>query len=401
MRCARRLSASLDSAHLAPGQRYGAAFPAVRIPARNLWPQKLVTALFHLAAHTTPALSLALHTRTPATSIAPAASNTSARLPRRWAVHTPRGAVQCAYVLHATNAHAAHLVPALAGRVVPTRGQIIATRASAALSALTPSGFTANEGFEYWFPRPPASKEEEERPLVVLGGGREVERRLAFALGETDDGVLDGEVGRVLREFLPGVFPGRYAEGAEPEMEWVRLPVPLPFLYDAGEVRVADVWGCRRGLWASLRSGIRSYVRSARTASEVGERAAEFVRGWCRSARSWIRSTRVSRARRRRRSTRGSTSQRGTPGTACRAHLAGAHAHPLSPAPSHIDFPFFVVRCDVRYSADAVARMIAASITGAALELPAWLPRHYLTTLRPAARTRRELVERRAAEAAP
>ncbi|KAI0316142.1 FAD dependent oxidoreductase-domain-containing protein [Amylostereum chailletii] len=179
--------------------RYGATYPGVRLPANNLWPLKLVTELFRLARNATPSFELRLHTHTPATAVAPSAQGSR----RRWTVATPRGAIACAYVIHATNGYASHLLPQLAGPagIVPTRGQILATRANATAAALGTSGFAANEGFEYWFPRPVADPTKE-RPLVIVGGGREA--------AEAPD-------------FLPGVFPGKYAEGAEPEMEWTGI----------------------------------------------------------------------------------------------------------------------------------------------------------------------------------
>ena len=37
---------------------------------------------------------------------------------------------------------------------------------------------------------------------------------------ETDDSVVNPEVSAVLRQFLPRVFPGKFDEAVEPEMEW-------------------------------------------------------------------------------------------------------------------------------------------------------------------------------------
>jgi len=83
---------------------------------------------------------------------------------------------------------------------------------------LTLSGFTANYGMEYWFVRPGSAPDE--RPLVILGGARHAEGGSRGAT--TDDSVIDAAVGRRLREFLPEVFPGKFENGTEPEMEWVR-----------------------------------------------------------------------------------------------------------------------------------------------------------------------------------
>lgn len=105
--------------------------------------------------------------------------------------------------------------------IVPTRGQVTAVRA-ASPTALGRSGFLANDGFEYWFPRPARVGEEERGQLVILGGGREAAEDGRHEFGQTDDSVVDPAVGRVLRRFLPAVFPRRFEEGEEPEMEWVR-----------------------------------------------------------------------------------------------------------------------------------------------------------------------------------
>jgi hypothetical protein len=101
----------------------------------------------------------------------------------------------------------------------------MALRSNASASELTKVGWVANQGWEYWFPRPVKQcldneGEKEGNPLVILGGGREVERS-KFGLCACDDSVLNEDVGRALRKFLPGLFPGKYKEGREPEMEWV------------------------------------------------------------------------------------------------------------------------------------------------------------------------------------
>lgn len=146
----------------------------------------------------------------------------SADSPRRWNLTTPRGPVAASYVLHATNAYASHLLAHMHGPdgIVPSRGQIIATRAAVPSSVLTTSAYTGNVGFEYWFPRP--VEEGQEKPLVILGGGREATKP-KFELYVADDSVVNPGVGEALRKFLPAVFPGKYEVDQKPEMEWVRL----------------------------------------------------------------------------------------------------------------------------------------------------------------------------------
>jgi hypothetical protein len=105
--------------------------------------------------------------------------------------------------------------------IVPTRGQIIALRANAPLSQLSKSSWDGNDKSEYWFPRPLSNKsaESSEHPLVIIGGGREAAG--SFEYYQIDDSTTNEVVGKVLRNFLPGVFPGKYEKGREPEMEWV------------------------------------------------------------------------------------------------------------------------------------------------------------------------------------
>ncbi|KAG6815243.1 hypothetical protein H0H93_010465, partial [Arthromyces matolae] len=157
---------------------YGATFPGVRFPGNNLWPLKLVTKLFKLTQKLDPTkFNLKLHTNTPVTSISPLSSSSPSSNPhrrRRWALTTPRGNVQCKYVVHATNAYASHLLPQFHGPngIVPTRGQVMAMRADVPAVNITKTSWGGNQGFEYWFPRP-VKNPEEDKPLVILGGGRD------------------------------------------------------------------------------------------------------------------------------------------------------------------------------------------------------------------------------------
>lgn len=99
----------------------------------------------------------------------------------------------------------------------------MALRASVSADLLTHSSWLANGGYEYWFPRPVS--DEGERPVVIVGGGRETDGP-THGTFETDDSVLKPKVGSVLRALLPAVFPGRYEEGGDSNvlMEWVPIP---------------------------------------------------------------------------------------------------------------------------------------------------------------------------------
>lgn len=188
---------------------YGIDYPAVRLPARNVWPLKFVTRLFKLAQTLAP--DLTLHTHTPVTSIS--------RVGPSWQLHTARGNVRATYILHATNGYASHLLPHLSGAngIVPVRGHVIATRASSPLVGR--ESFTGNDGFEYWFPRP--TKSGAESPLVILGGAREVAHN--WDVGVIDDAHIDSKVMDVLRRFLPSVCPRSFERGRKPEMEWTGI----------------------------------------------------------------------------------------------------------------------------------------------------------------------------------
>lgn len=179
-----------------------------------MWPLKFVTQLYRLAKAKGDNFQLNIHTRTPVTSVSPSSSSS-----RRWAVNTPRGVLNCSYVIHATNAYASHLLPHMSGAsgIIPTRGQVIAVRSTMPLEKLSKCSWDGNEGFEYWFPRPVSGGE---KPLVILGGGREVQSP-DFEYHQIDDSSANHSVGESLRKFLPAVFPGIFAEEGKPEQEWV------------------------------------------------------------------------------------------------------------------------------------------------------------------------------------
>ncbi|KAJ7574549.1 FAD dependent oxidoreductase-domain-containing protein [Mycena floridula] len=197
---------------------FGTPFPAVAIGGHNLWPLKFVTQLYTLARAMSPLVSTNIHTRTPVTSISPLSPSSI----RRWELETARGSIHCTHVIHATNAYVSHLLPQMAGPggVIPTRGQIIALRANATTEIVQKTSWEANEGFEYWFPRPVSSPDE--NPLIILGGGRETSGA-TYELYETNDATLNPTVSKTLKNFLVGIFEGIYEKDREPEMEWTGI----------------------------------------------------------------------------------------------------------------------------------------------------------------------------------
>ncbi|KAG6895188.1 hypothetical protein C0992_002715 [Termitomyces sp. T32_za158] len=196
-------------------REYGSSYPAYRHPGNNVWPLKLVTQLYKLAKKLNPELKL--HTNTPVTSISPSTAGL-----RRWTLSTPRGDIQCSYVLHATNAYASHLLPHLHGPkgIIQTRGQAIALRAAAPSTEITKDAWVGTLGWKYWFPRPVHLPED--KPLVILGGGRD-ESGPGLESYIVDDSTLNPNVSRALRKYLPPLFPKKYEENREPEMEWVNM----------------------------------------------------------------------------------------------------------------------------------------------------------------------------------
>ncbi|KZP00147.1 FAD dependent oxidoreductase [Calocera viscosa TUFC12733] len=216
-------------------EKYGASFPSTRINAYNVYPLKLVTKLFNFAKTTAtsswsylnpfswfrpaPRYFMSLYTHTPVTSI------TSGTLPWNvWALETPKGSVMAKVIVHCTNAYVSHLLPHLSGPdgVVPTRGQVVATRAAVPRDKLWNTSGVGNEGFEYWFPRPAKSDDKDGKPLIILGGGRESSGP-KYEFYTTDDSSINPEVSDTLRKFLPAVYPDQFEKGKEPEMEWTGI----------------------------------------------------------------------------------------------------------------------------------------------------------------------------------
>jgi glycine/D-amino acid oxidase-like deaminating enzyme len=177
-----------------------------------------MTKAFHLAQSSSHDVEVLLHTHTPVTAVRPV-SDSKSNTTRRYRLETPRGTIECDIVVHATNAYANALIsPEASGvRVVPTRGQVVAVRPNPVERATAiKGGWGANEGFEYWFPRPANSGDAGQ--LVVLGGGREVALP-RYEFYEADDSKINEDVGAALRKFLPGVYPKLYS-GVEAEWEW-------------------------------------------------------------------------------------------------------------------------------------------------------------------------------------
>ncbi|KDN49010.1 hypothetical protein RSAG8_02363, partial [Rhizoctonia solani AG-8 WAC10335] len=219
-------------------QRFRVELPAVYSPGHTLWPLKLITKLYQHAkgddtarswlgsatswfSQSAPSsFSLDLFTHAPVNAVEPISGDPT----YRWSVVTQRGDIKARYVVHATNAYASHLLPQLTGPskgigIVPTRAQCMAARGSIEARKWPVVGWGGNEGYEYWFARPP--EKADEKTLVILGGGRETavpnhEYNIA------DDSSLNPVVSQSLRTFLPRLYPGDFEEN-ETEMEWTGI----------------------------------------------------------------------------------------------------------------------------------------------------------------------------------
>ncbi|WAQ88029.1 hypothetical protein PtA15_9A154 [Puccinia triticina] len=189
---------------------------ALRIPANNLFPSKLITKIHNLIqskASLIDGLSVELFTHTPVLKIEHMAVGNP-----NWMVHTSRGEFESRYVVHATNAYASYLLPQLRANlehaIVPTRAQVIAVQPkSYSRSQIWTNGFSANGGFDYLFQRPVKDADKQNanlrNPVVILGGGRN-HAPPPFEWGIGDDSSLNDQVGKYLRSFLPLWFPSYY-----------------------------------------------------------------------------------------------------------------------------------------------------------------------------------------------
>ena len=87
-----------------------------------------------------------------------------AQTPGSVIVHCPEGEVHASLALIATNAKAGELLPALADKIDPVRGQMLATEPA---PPLFDRPIYANHGYDYW--------RQDEKGCVVLGGWRNLD----------------------------------------------------------------------------------------------------------------------------------------------------------------------------------------------------------------------------------
>ena len=181
------------------------AIGAITHEAGSISAYKFVIGILKLALD----LGLILQTNTPATSLRKDLSN-------GWTVGTPRGTIQAAKVILATNGYTAYLYPKLQGKIVPMRGQITAHRPGNRLpndgSLDTTYSFIYANGYDYMIPRPSGSLHAGD---IVIGGGlvKAADEGLQ-EYGMTDDQTLNADVSKHLQESTEQYFGQNWGQDA-------------------------------------------------------------------------------------------------------------------------------------------------------------------------------------------
>ena len=162
------------------------ALGAVSYEAGSLSPYKFVMGVLALALER----GLNLQTGTPAVEIRKCENGHGG-----WIVETPRGAIEAARVVLATNGYTAHLYPPLQGVIVPLRGLMTAQRPGSGLPkgglAMTYS-FIYDDGYEYMIPRPQGSRFAGD--IMIGGGATKGPDEGIYEFGTTDDTTMDAAI---------------------------------------------------------------------------------------------------------------------------------------------------------------------------------------------------------------
>jgi glycine/D-amino acid oxidase-like deaminating enzyme len=153
-----------------------------------------------------------LQTNTPVEAIEQV-DNFDAQAPR-WMVNTPRGSVQTANLVLATNGYTAHLLPKMQGIIVPLRGQITAQRPGSKLPGLdTTYSFIYSHGYEYMITRPPGTPDA---GTIIIGGGLgTLPSRGASEFGNTMDTQLNDEISTYLYECTARCFGDNWGQDSK------------------------------------------------------------------------------------------------------------------------------------------------------------------------------------------
>lgn len=202
----------------------GKGISGLRIPGNNLYPLKLISKIFELACKQAREIGIdvQLFTYTPVNNVTKAASASTSADP--WLLSTSRGDIRAKQVVHATNGYVSHLLPEFATgqqKVVPCRGQVVAVRpAQEGVPPFWTTGFSADEGFNYFFQRPAGTSSDQAAvPYVIMGGGRNIAPE-PFELDIADDSTLQPSVSQYLRGFLPKNFGAIYKTPANVKIDF-------------------------------------------------------------------------------------------------------------------------------------------------------------------------------------
>ncbi|KAF2009033.1 FAD dependent oxidoreductase [Aaosphaeria arxii CBS 175.79] len=177
--------------------RINGIYGAVSYPACSLWPHKLATKVIERCI----AAGLQVFTNTRVNSIV-----RDSNKPNKWRIHTTRGAFTCDSIYHATNAHAASLLPTFHRSIVPVKGHVAAIEPPSPFLSqplINTYGIQWGEDFDYLIQR-----STDGFPLIY--GGRDLAHKngLPGVIGDWDDSKMTPEIITALRQ-----FPFQYFQG--------------------------------------------------------------------------------------------------------------------------------------------------------------------------------------------
>lgn len=155
---------------------------------------------------------LSLYANTPVSSVSPAENGSG-----RWTVHTDRGSINTAKVVHATNGYASYLLPEYARSIVAARG--ICTRLESPKGVDTPHlpntyciRFNAL-AYDYLIARPDGS-------IVVGGAKQKFKHDLTQWLGNVRDDEIMDQAAPYFDGYMQRHFRGWEDSGAETKEVW-------------------------------------------------------------------------------------------------------------------------------------------------------------------------------------
>ncbi|KAL3423093.1 oxidoreductase OrdL 1 [Phlyctema vagabunda] len=178
---------------------------ALSYTAGALWPFRFVTSCLSYLLASYPSL-VTVETRTPVTDITVSSSSNNAY---PYVLHTPRGKVSAACVIHATEAHASTLISGLRGKLFGVRGTMSAQRPGLDFPRTHGErswSFIHAKGFDYITQRPAALTSDEEGSEVMTGGGLMLGGRGMDEIGVLQDNDIRTDIGAYLGGILPMVF---------------------------------------------------------------------------------------------------------------------------------------------------------------------------------------------------